>query len=393
MMATVLPAFNPVAGVAEAISPVAMLIAQRRQQQQLFQRQQQQQQTQQGALQQLGGQFGLSLPPGLDPQTAAILIGNAQQAALQPQAGQQGFTLSPGQQRFGPGGQPLASIPDTSQAGFTLSPGQQRFGAAGQAVAQVAPLPEPSPPRAGALQVSKADDPSGLPIGTVFQADPQGNVKILSEPGGEGLSGKDKVNLAVTQSKEFLADKRVADFQEVERGARGIFSAFDRSIKSGKKGPSDQALGVLFQKMLDPGSVVRQSEFARTAEGQGVLDKLIGGLQKTVTGGIGLTQEERKELVQVAKLLLNESKVTFNQTFEEFQTRADEIGLNKKIVFGGAKPFDIAGQVTDNKFDLTGALRQGANQFGIPGLSQNQQQFRSPQQESRMQELLRKAGQ
>lgn len=160
----------------------------------------------------------------------------------------------------------------------------------------------------------------------------------------EGLSTKDKVTVAVTQAKEFRADPRIENLGIVERSERGMASALNQARKGGTANriASDQALGVLFQKMLDPTSVVRESEFARTPQGASMINRITGSIKQLVTGGLGLEDEDRQALVDMAQRLLREAKISANRAFDEFTTRADTIGLNKKIVFGGAKKFDIA---------------------------------------------------
>lgn len=171
---------------------------------------------------------------------------------------------------------------------------------------------------------------------------------IIKRFGGveEGLSVKDKTQIAVTQAKEFREDPRIKDLGIVERSERGMVAALNQAKKGGKANriASDQALGVLFQKMLDPTSVVRESEFARTPQGASMMNRITGSIKQLVTGGLGLEDEDRQALVDMAQKLLQEAKITANRAFDEFATRADTIGLNKKIVFGGAKPFDVAGE-------------------------------------------------
>lgn len=159
----------------------------------------------------------------------------------------------------------------------------------------------------------------------------------------EGLSAKDKVQVAVTQAKEFRADPRIKNLNIVERSERGMQAALKMATAPGVKSriASDQALGVLFQKMLDPESVVRESEFARTPEGAAAINRLLAIAPQLRLGGLRLLDEDRQALVTMAQKLLQEAKITANRAFDEFETRADEIGLNKKIVFGGAKRFDI----------------------------------------------------
>jgi hypothetical protein len=369
-MATVLPAFNPIAGIPEAIRAFrARQLQQQQQRQQAGDVQnllQFLQQTQQGGAPALP-QFQT---PGIGLQAANFLAGQPSQLERQQALANLGLTQA----------RTSALGVQQQPEGFTLGPGQQRFQAGGQQIASVPATPKP---KAGAMQVAKENDSTGLAAGTVFQADPQGKVTVISEAGGEGLTAADKTKIAVTQAKEFRADERIKNLQIIERSERGMKAALNLSRTGKSRIASDQALGVLFQKMLDPSSVVRQSEYIRTPEGAAALNRLIGGAEALVKGGLKLTDTDRESLVTMAQRLLDESKITANKAFAEFGTRAKEIGLNERIVFGGAKPFDLTSPIT-----LTQSLQQGASEFGVGGT----QNARTPQQEARMQELLKKAG-
>ena len=258
----------------------------------------------------------------------------------------------------------LGQVPQ--QPGFTLGQGQTRFGPGGQPIASVEPAPEPIRPKAGSLQVAGVNDPSGLALGTVFQADATGKVSVLSEPGGDGLSGADKTKLAVTQAKEFRADERVKNLNIIERSERGMQAALKQSKTAKSRIASDQALGVLFQKMLDPTSVVRESEFARTPQGAALINQIKAIAPKLIKGGLKITDDDRQALVDMAQKLLNEAKITANQAFSEFSTRAKQIGLNEKIVFGGRKPFDLtATQGTTAAPGLTSELQRVGSKLGL----------------------------
>lgn len=112
-MATVLPPFNPIAGVPEAIAAAMGR-----------HRQKQQRQTQAGELAQLAQmiQGGRQIDPSQfsSPQVAQLALGQIIQ-----QQGQGGdpFTLGQGQTRFGPGGQPIANVPAAPPS--PLLPSQQ----------------------------------------------------------------------------------------------------------------------------------------------------------------------------------------------------------------------------------------------------------------------------
>ncbi len=332
------------------------------------------------ALQQFAQERGLgTIPPNLPPQVLAALL------AKPGEAGQ--FTLPPGGHRFSATGELIASVPSlppTGGAGFTLTPGGSRFDAFGNLITSLPPLPQAPPvprapttfeqqqrlinelsaipkadrtptqqarldqllgrkPKAGPLQTAKEGDGSGLTPGTVFQVGPQGTINIISRPGVDDLTIGEKKKLAVTQAKEFRADPRIQNLQIVERSERGMQAALRLSTAPGAKSKiaSDQALGVLFQKMLDPTSVVRESEFARTPEGAALMSRITSQIPKLLQGGLAISDDDRRALVTMAQKLLNEAKVTANRAFAEFATRADTLGLDRRIVFGGRKPFAI----------------------------------------------------
>lgn len=218
---------------------------------------------------------------------------------------------------------------------FTLAPGAGRFTATGQPIVQ-----QPST-RTGSFQQIQ-DPQTGQQINALI--DPvSGNIVKNFGPVEQGLSAKDKIQVAVTQAKEFRADPRIKNLNIIERSERGMEAALKAATSPNVKSriASDQALGVLFQKMLDPESVVRESEFARTPEGAAAVNRLLAIAPQLKLGGLKLLNEDRQALVNMARKLLNEAKITANKAFGEFETRADTIGLNKKIVFGGVKRFDI----------------------------------------------------
>lgn len=159
----------------------------------------------------------------------------------------------------------------------------------------------------------------------------------------EDLTGKDKIEIARSEGKDFRADPRIEDFQIIERSERGMQAALKQSTSPNVESriASDQALGVLFQKMLDPTSVVRESEFARTPEGAALMSRVSAQIPKLIKGGLAISDSDRQALVDMAQKLLNEAKISANRAFDEFSLRADTIGLNPKIVFGGAKRFNI----------------------------------------------------
>lgn len=92
----------------------------------------------------------------------------------------------------------------------------------------------------------------------------------------------------------------------------------------GSLAATDQALITLFNKMLDPGSVVRESEFERTPSTLSLFDRAEGLQQKFVKGGVGITQAAREDIVNVSRELLRVAREPFESTV---QRRAKQLEL------------------------------------------------------------------
>lgn len=83
------------------------------------------------------------------------------------------------------------------------------------------------------------------------------------------------------------------------------FSNLQASAQA-KTGPGDIALITGFMKMLDPGSVVRETEFATARDTAGLFDRLSNQAQKLQSGQIfSLDSKQRQEYVNLAKQYLD----------------------------------------------------------------------------------------
>ena len=94
-------------------------------------------------------------------------------------------------------------------------------------------------------------------------------------------------------------DKAVSDAQETIDWVNKMEEAYNQ-IDTNKNAAS-QAIVIAYNKILDPWSVVREWEYARTAEGQSLLNQIQAKLEKLSKWWAGLTKKELKSLVDVAK--------------------------------------------------------------------------------------------
>jgi len=187
----------------------------------------------------------------------------------------------------------------------------------------------------GQLQ-SMFGDPFGVQrTKTELQA-AQAGAALRAVPAGKQIS-------ATGLRKEFRSAPAYKKYQVTQRAEQIMEKALEFSREPGLSSRigSDQALGVLFQKILDPESVVRESEYARTPEGAAVWNKIKAMPEKLLRGGLALTDEERMALVRIAKEVVNADKLAVNQLIDDYTYTANQYGVNPKWVVGNMTKFDI----------------------------------------------------
>lgn len=338
-MATVIPPFDKFAGLRIGAQNLAQGFATGLQRQDL--KSQQQRGFQQ--LAQLFPNLNLQNTQGItDPRLLGIaaqlgIAQQSQQASLaQTIAGQRPTVVPQGATAIGPEGEPLFVSPR---------------------------------PKAGPLQIAKAG--SGLPEGTVFQSDKEGNIKIISPPNvltfdeqrkreliAGGLQPKEVTELEKNLTRSVIAKNR-AESEERLRSAKGIltpeqkisqtntfrkeFDALSKDFRTMRdsfvkmnaaaedpSGAGDIALIFNFMKILDPNSVVRESEFA-TAENAASVPVAVRNLwNKALTGE--RIKFNRADFIRTAQNLMKGQRGTQNTLINRYTKLSNRFGLNSQDV-------------------------------------------------------------
>lgn len=115
---------------------------------------------------------------------------------------------------------------------------------------------------------------------------------------------------------------------------KDTFSAFNRiqATNDGTAG-GDLALIFNFMKMLDPGSVVRESEFATAAGAASVPDRLRGAYNRVITGE-RLTTGQRDNFTDQASKIFDKAKTGFEATVKPILNIGKSRGLNRDDILG-----------------------------------------------------------
>ena len=91
---------------------------------------------------------------------------------------------------------------------------------------------------------------------------------------------------------------------------------------------------MIFNKILDPNSVVRESEYNRTLEGQPILAQMQGLWDRMTVGGAGVTVENLEAYVNMAETLAQGNKEYISATRKNWRRIANDYGLNPAHIIG-----------------------------------------------------------
>jgi hypothetical protein len=187
----------------------------------------------------------------------------------------------------------LVPLVDAGQAGLAY----------GEALKRMQPQAVPSPIKVGAGETLL--DP------TTYQPVYQG------APDPQDQFGNEKDLYA-----QYAASDPVKMYETVKGGYERV-----RQSAALQTGAGDMGLIYGYMKMLDPGSVVRESEFAQAAQA-GSYGQQIQGMVQRVLDGQRLPEEVRQQFVQSAEGIYQETASNLGDINTQFSTRAQTYGVD-----------------------------------------------------------------
>jgi len=130
--------------------------------------------------------------------------------------------------------------------------------------------------------------------------------------------------------KELNNLPQVKDYSSIKNSYTQVKAAYDQAIQAGKdkttKAAADQILITAFNKMIDPSSVVREGEYARTTSGQALINQLAGKAQAALYGGTGLVDSDRKAILEMVEKLYGDYVGMRDEIVNQYRTYASEVG-------------------------------------------------------------------
>lgn len=138
--------------------------------------------------------------------------------------------------------------------------------------------------------------------------------------------------------KEKLFDLEMNMRKDITSRTKNYWEAVDANSKlqtaaQDSSGAGDTALVYSFMKMLDPGSVVRETEFATAARVSGLLQELKNKAEKLKSGEF-LSPTERKKYAQLSNQFMQSTEKLRNRIIKEYDPAIKNYSLNKENIIG-----------------------------------------------------------
>lgn len=127
-------------------------------------------------------------------------------------------------------------------------------------------------------------------------------------------------------------DFRSEPIYKAHQEMQSAYSQIQQSLNQ-KSPAGDLAGATKIMKLLDPGSVVRESELGMAMAATGLLDR-VQNYAGMVMSGTKLTPTQRADFQRLADALYSESVKQYNGKRSEYQGIADRNGLNVQDVLG-----------------------------------------------------------
>jgi hypothetical protein len=144
-----------------------------------------------------------------------------------------------------------------------------------------------------------------------------------------------KVNTEKELRNEFNGLPEIKEFSTVETAFKQINAAL-----SNPSAANDLAAATKFMKLLDPGSVVRESELGMAMAATGAIDRMQNYFQRLQNGQI-LNPAQRADFKRSAEMAFNAARETRNQTAGRYTDLATSYNVDpKNVVLGGVRKRD-----------------------------------------------------
>lgn len=164
---------------------------------------------------------------------------------------------------------------------------------------------------------------AGLPeTGTYQRNNRTGQITAVAGGSGPGNDRKGEADLR----KEFNARAEVKDFNVIRSAYENV-----RAAGANPSAAGDLSMIFAYMKLLDPGSVVREQEFANAQNAAGVPDQ-VRNMYNRALNGQRLNPNQRQDFISQAERLYGARRQTYDQIVNEYRGYAQDYGFDPNRV-------------------------------------------------------------
>lgn len=162
------------------------------------------------------------------------------------------------------------------------------------------------------------------------------NVTEVPSSVKEKKRDKELIDIETNLRKEYNGLQDVKQFRDVRSSFSRVQSASQlaETWSDEQKAASDIAMVFAFMKMLDPGSVVREGEFANAQNATGVPGQITNVYNKLLYGG-RLNPTQRASFLKQAQDIFNREQGNINDINDRYRSIANEYGVRPEFVIEG----------------------------------------------------------
>lgn len=199
-----------------------------------------------------------------------------------------------------------------------------------------------------AVKAAAGDPQAKIALGLLREQKPS------AAAGQRPITQTAEARLIDQQAKNWITATKPA--VELDRQVK-LLDAGLAAARRGDMAQGAQAILVTFQKILDPPSVVRESEFMRSAAGQSLINRVKGYVEQLKIGGAGVSMAELEKFGRLAKeaaqsqssgyldsekkrigKVLDRYEIPHELVFQDFEFSGGSGGSSGATEFQGAPP-------------------------------------------------------
>lgn len=186
-------------------------------------------------------------------------------------------------------------------------------------------------PVAGMTLTAKKDPKTGKTSITIGGATKEGRGGDDLTPAQKAVQARSDRAFGAQLRERFESNPIYKNYQTLVGQYNIIKSMIQTMPVAETLNPTDQAIITTFNKILDPGSVVRESEYARTPENMALLDRAYAFTSRLAQGGV-LDNTERTSIMQAVDVIKKAQDEQYMKFARKYRRAAEVEGLDPDLV-------------------------------------------------------------